>query len=151
MLRPAIPFAAAAVVVALLGSGPEALARTAPRAGTPDGFTVQLEYGPTLGRVLADPQGHTLYRDDQDTTAGFGCVGTCTVSRKPLPYHAGEVLRLPPGLAGTLGSVRRPDGTGQLTYDGAPLYWFTGDAFTGDTNGQGGHWHAVQPVNAPGA
>ncbi|MFD0331846.1 hypothetical protein ACFQZC_36035 [Streptacidiphilus monticola] len=68
----------------------------------------------------------------------------------PFPYHPGEVLALPPGIAGTLGEVRRPDGSEQITYDGAPLYTCTGDHFPGDTNGNGGHWHAIQPPNAPG-
>jgi predicted lipoprotein with Yx(FWY)xxD motif len=157
MFRLAAPFAATAAVVALAGGvAPVAASATVPAVGRtapvppPPPFTVQLEDGPT-GRVLADLQGHTLYRDDQDTATAFGCTGTCTDTRKPLPYHVGEALRLPPGIAGTLGSVRRPDGTGQITYEGAPLYWYTGDQYTGDANGDGGHWHAVKPRNAPGS
>jgi len=49
------------------------------------------------------------------------------------------------GVSGTLGSIERPDGTYQVTYNDLPLYYFTGDKQSGDTNGQGvaGLWSVV--------
>jgi predicted lipoprotein with Yx(FWY)xxD motif len=42
-------------------------------------------------------------------------------------------------------------GSSQVTYNGHPLYWFSGDTKAGDTNGQGlddfgGEWYAISPA-----
>jgi predicted lipoprotein with Yx(FWY)xxD motif len=55
-----------------------------------------------------------------------------------------------PGLRGKLGTVTRPDGTTQLTYNDKPLYTFVQDTQPGDANGDGftdlgGTWHVVAP------
>ena len=47
--------------------------------------------------------------------------------------------------AAKLGTVKRPDGKIQVTYNGLPLYLFAGDSKAGDVKGQGvgGIWHVV--------
>ncbi len=50
-----------------------------------------------------------------------------------------------------LGTITRDDGTTQVTYNGWPLYHFSGDTASGDTNGQGleefgGLWFLVSPA-----
>jgi predicted lipoprotein with Yx(FWY)xxD motif len=59
-----------------------------------------------------------------------------------------------PGVAlkGTLGTIIRPDGVVQATYDGHPLYTFAGDFDPGDVAGNGvtqfgGTWHAARPAS----
>ena len=53
----------------------------------------------------------------------------------------------PSGEGVSLGTVKRPEGTVQVTYKGTPLYTFTGDQQPGETKGQGikdvGTWSAV--------
>ena len=49
-----------------------------------------------------------------------------------------------------LGTIRRPDGTRQVSYAGHPLYLFSGDTGRGQTNGEGLHdfgagWYALTP------
>ena len=55
--------------------------------------------------------------------------------------------RTPSGGVGSLGTVKRPDGTEQVTYKGMPLYTFAQDQKPGDAGGQGikdvGTWTAV--------
>ncbi len=57
----------------------------------------------------------------------------------------------PAGIA-SLGTVKRPEGTEQVTYKGMPLYTFTQDAAEGDVKGQGikdvGTWSAVTTTAA---
>ena len=47
-----------------------------------------------------------------------------------------------------LGTVDHPDAGTQVTYNGWPLYFFSGDSAPGDTNGQGqgGVWYVVDPT-----
>ena len=49
-----------------------------------------------------------------------------------------------------VGSIRRADGTRQVTYAGHPLYFFSGDAQRGQTNGEGlkdfgASWYVLAP------
>jgi hypothetical protein len=49
-----------------------------------------------------------------------------------------------------VGTTPRSDGNPQVTYNGHPLYLFSGDQKAGDTNGQGvtafgGGWFALTP------
>ena len=46
------------------------------------------------------------------------------------------------GASGTIATITRTDGKKQVTYNGAPLYYFAADAAAGDTKGQGlnGKW-----------
>jgi len=49
-----------------------------------------------------------------------------------------------------LGTIKRADGTVQLTLHGWPLYRCAGDSAPGDVNGEGvgGVWFAVRPTGA---
>jgi predicted lipoprotein with Yx(FWY)xxD motif len=89
-----------------------------------------------LGPTLVDGTGRTLYLFESDTPTMSTCNGSCAsvwppASAASTPHAAGGA---PPDLLGTL---RRTDGTSQLTYKGHPLYYFAGDAKPGDTTGQG--------------
>jgi predicted lipoprotein with Yx(FWY)xxD motif len=55
------------------------------------------------------------------------------------------------GLPGKVGTIKRTDGTEQLTYDGHPLYTYIGDSAPGQATGNnlnlnGGLWNEV-PVS----
>jgi Secreted repeat of unknown function len=50
-----------------------------------------------------------------------------------------------------VGTTTRSDGNPQVTYNGHPLYTYSGDQNPGDTNGQGltnfgGGWFALSPT-----
>ncbi|GAA1979860.1 COG4315 family predicted lipoprotein [Kitasatospora viridis] len=151
--RAAATVLALTAATVLAGCAQQPQARMAPVAATaapsPPPLSVEVVDTPTIGRVLADTNGHTLYLDTQEHPGVFVCVGGCTKTRPPLAHQEGAALRLPTGLAGMLTVVTRPDGSQQLAYDGSPLYTYTGDQQQGDVCGIALHWHAVQPANAP--
>jgi predicted lipoprotein with Yx(FWY)xxD motif len=95
-------------------------------------------------RVLANAKGFTLYWFAPDTATTSKCTGSCAVYWPPVkgPVTAG------PGVTGRLGTIRRPGGSVQATYDGHPLYTYVGDTAPGQARGNklnlnGGLWHEV--------
>jgi predicted lipoprotein with Yx(FWY)xxD motif len=103
----------------------------------------------TLGTVVTDAHGRTLYRFDNDTAEPpkSTCLAECAAQWPPALVGKGENV----GLAGVdqhlVGSVARPDGTLQLTLAGWPLYLFAKDKQAGETLGHGvsGVWFAATP------
>ncbi|MFB6810034.1 SCO0930 family lipoprotein [Streptomyces sp. NPDC056387] len=98
-----------------------------------------------LGKILVDGQWRTLYRFDKDSAwpMKFGCLGACLDTWKPAPAVDKSKAE---GISGKLvGSVKRPDGSEQLTIDCWPVYTFTGDTGPGQANGHNkqGLWFAV--------
>src|ERR1039457_5834049 len=87
------------------------------------------------GTVLVDAQGMTLYHLSAEQNGKFICTSAaCVQVWHPLSAPAGGP---PSGGGGSLGTVKRPDGTEQVTYKGMPLYTFAQDKEPGDANGQG--------------
>jgi len=90
----------------------------------------------SLGRVLVDGSGRTLYLFEKDPFGRSACYGKCAVAWPPLlttaKPHAGTGAR-----AALLGTTKRKDGTLQVTYRGFPLYFFVKDTKPGQTIGQG--------------
>lgn len=141
--------ARAAVVAAVLASAGLLAAGLATASGTtrtPAGAEPRVRLGTTeVGGVpvLTGPQGLTLYQFSRDSPTRSRCVASCTSIWPP-------VLGLPvpgPGVQGTFGTITRPGGRLQATYDGHPLYTFAGDA-PGTARGNdlhlnGGLWREV--------
>lgn len=106
----------------------------------------------SLGRILVNGQGRTLYLFERDTRRKSTCYGACasvwpsvTTSGAPKAGRGADRRKL--------GTTRRRNGTLQVTYNGHPLYTYTGDAKRGQTNGEGidgfgGEWYVVSPAGA---
>jgi predicted lipoprotein with Yx(FWY)xxD motif len=101
----------------------------------------------TLGKILVDGEGKTLYLFEADTANKSNCSGGCIAIWPPVTTDgapsAGTGV-----VAGMLGTTKRDDGTSQITYAGHPLYWYAGDTKAGDAAGEGltdfgGAWYAV--------
>lgn len=133
---------AAAAAIAPKGS------RAAPRAGV--SVSVEVATNARFGPILVDPAGDTLYRTSAETAGGIPgltCVASCTALWHPLLLLPGDLQPVPgAGVPGHLGVVSRPDGASQVTWQGSPLYTYTGDLTSGQTNGQGmDHtWSVIQ-------
>jgi predicted lipoprotein with Yx(FWY)xxD motif len=99
--------------------------------------------------ILVDAKGMTLYSLSGEQAGKFICTSsTCVHVWPPLTPQAGAA---PTGVA-SLGTVKRPDGTEQVTYKGMPLYTFVKDKASGDANGQGikdvGTWSTISAAAA---
>ena len=90
----------------------------------------------SLGRILIDSQARTVYLFKGDVGTRSACSGACARSWPPLLAHGKP--RIGSGAkASLIGTVRRGDGTLQVTYNGHPLYRFAQDHRPGDVAGQG--------------
>src|SRR5437868_12192651 len=76
----------------------------------------------SLGKVLTGPNGLTLYHNTRETAGTFVCTGSCASIWPPLLATSGAAPAAMANLPHTIGTVKRPDGTVQVTYDGFPLY-----------------------------
>jgi predicted lipoprotein with Yx(FWY)xxD motif len=122
-----------------------------PPAGSSGAAQIALATDPTLGSILVDGNGMTLYLFTKDSPNNTTCYGKCATSWPPLLASAGNPA-LAAGLdASKLGTVTRTDGTTQVTYNGWPLYYFAKDHKAGDVTGQGVGkvWYVVTPSGDP--
>jgi predicted lipoprotein with Yx(FWY)xxD motif len=94
--------------------------------------------------VLTNAKGFTLYWFAPDSSTASRCTGSCASYWPPVlgKPAAGS------GVSGTIGTITRPDGTTQATYDGHPLYTYIGDSGPGKDSGNklnlnGGLWYDV--------
>ncbi len=95
--------------------------------------------------VLTNADGLTLYWFAPDTKTSSKCFGSCAAYWPPVSGSptAG------PGVSGKLGTIKRPGGGLQATYDGHPLYTYIGDNAPGQANGNdldlnGGFWYDIR-------
>jgi len=89
-----------------------------------------------LGRIVVDGRGRTLYLFEKDRRGQSACSGLCVAYWPPL-LTTGKSMAIKGAKQTLLGSIRRSDGTRQVTYSGHPLYFFSGDSKRGQTNGEG--------------
>jgi len=97
--------------------------------------------------VVTNADGLTLYWFAPDTPATSKCTGSCTAYWPPVTGNP----RAGPGVTGKLGTIKRPGGGLQATYNGHPLYTYIGDDGPGQARGNnlnlnGGLWYEV-PVS----
>jgi predicted lipoprotein with Yx(FWY)xxD motif len=89
-----------------------------------------------LGRILVDGAGRTLYLFEADKGTASTCDDACASAWPPL-VTAGQPIAGPGVSAAKLGTTKRDDGKSEVTYNGHPLYTFSGDSAPGQTAGQG--------------
>lgn len=123
----------------------------APQAAstTPTVQALKVATNPTLGQILTDPAGRTLYlfKNDVPGSGKSATTGNTAVTWPAYTLPPGQEPAKPAGLTGDLTQITRDDGGKQLTYKGQPLYYYARDTNPGDTNGQGvgNVWFVVNP------
>jgi predicted lipoprotein with Yx(FWY)xxD motif len=93
-------------------------------------------------KVLTDAAGKSLYTFDNDSAGKSNCADTCAQTWPPLTFSGSGK----PTGAENLDVITRDDGAKQVTWNGKPLYTYSGDTKAGDTNGDGigGKWHLAK-------
>jgi predicted lipoprotein with Yx(FWY)xxD motif len=147
----AVPLAALAIT-ACGGSSNNSNATAAaapPRAA--DGQTATIGMASTsLGNVLVDSQGRTIYLFQKDSGTKSACSGACATAWPPVRSSGKPTVGS--GLTTSkVGTTPRSDGKPQVTYNGHPLYLFQNDQNAGDTSGQGvsafgAAWYVMSPA-----
>ena len=153
LLKLSIPTITVSLLIAACGSSSSSNTTTsaasteaaAPTSNNTSSAVLVKSAANPLGTILIDSQGMTLYHLSGEQNGKFICTSmACVGIWHPLIAPS---TGTPSGEVSSLGTVKRPDGTVQVTYKGTPLYTFTGDQQAGETKGQGikdvGTWSAV--------
>jgi predicted lipoprotein with Yx(FWY)xxD motif len=128
-------------------------ASNSPAAGgsaSPSGSTVITTASSAAGTFLATGSGRAVYLWTKDSGGMSACTAACEGMWPPV-VASGTVTASGGVKASDLGTITRSDGTKQVTYDGHPLYYFSGDSGPGTANGQGSDgfgakWWLVAPA-----
>ena len=153
----------AAVVVAACSSGGTSSSAAAPAASpaggssssagaSSSGGTVITTAKSSGGTVLASSSGRAVYLWAKDTGDMSNCNGACAGAWPPVTT-TGTATASGAAKASDIGTITRSDGTKQVTYDGHPLYYFSGDSGPGTASGQGSDafgakWWLVAPTGS---
>lgn len=153
-LATAVVIPLSAVAIAACGGG-GATAAAPPAASQPPAKTVTTQSPAirlaqsSLGQILVNSSGRTLYLFKGDSGMTSACAGACATAWPPLATGnptAGSGLT-----ASKLGTITRSDGAKQVTYNGHPLYTFIKDKKPGNVDGEGvtafgASWFALSPA-----
>ena len=101
-----------------------------------------------LGTILVNAQGRTLYLFQKDSGTTSECTGACAGAWPPLratgtPTVGGGAR------ASLVGTTQRSDGQPQVTYNGHPLYLFSGDTQAGQTRARAPRRSAAAGTPSP--
>lgn len=165
-MRKSLPTIAASMLIAMLaiagcgssnssgggyGSG-DGSTSTSTTPSEPSGGTTAIVSAaavPKLGKIIVDAKGFTLYDFHKDKGGKSACYGACAKVWPPL-LSTGKPQVGAGAMASKLGTIKRKDGTVQVTYAGWPLYTYTADSKPGDASGNdidsfGAEWYALLP------
>ena len=103
-----------------------------------------------LGNIVVNSAGRTLYLFEKDSSGKSMCDGACAAYWPPL-ISSGKPIAVEGAKASLVGTIKRADGSVQVTYAGHPLYLYAGDQQAGQTTGQGltdfgAGWDALRPT-----
>ena len=144
-----VPLAALSLAACGGGGNNSTASSGPPKTAAGGSATVGVETG-SLGKILADSKGNTLYLFKKDSGTKSACTGACASAWPPL--RASGKPTVGSGVnASMVSTTPRSDGKPQVTYNGHPLYTFSGDQNPGDTSGQGVNafgalWYVVSPA-----
>jgi len=133
-------------------SGTPAGASSSSSGASASGGTVIETATSSAGTFLTNGSGRAVYLWAKDTGATSNCTGACAGAWPPVTT-TGSATASGSAKASDLGTITRSDGSKQVTYDGHPLYYFSGDSGPGTATGQGSDgfgakWWLVAPTGS---
>jgi len=138
-------------LLAVLAAAAAALALAMPSLG--ERSSTVAAHASAYGTILFDGRGFVLYVFTRDARGSSACTGACAKAWPPFLVRARPSAGK--GATGRLvGTIRRSDGTRQVTYAGRPLYYYVGDRTPGqilcqDVVEYGGRWLVLRPSGKP--
>jgi predicted lipoprotein with Yx(FWY)xxD motif len=130
-------------LLAALGAGVAVAATTA------QSRTVSSAANARYGALLVNASGRTLYHMTSEKRGKIACTGSCAKFWPPLVIKKGTKATAGTGVKqAKLGTIKRPDGSIQVTYNGYALYRYADDKKRGDVKGEDVEhiWFAVSPA-----
>jgi predicted lipoprotein with Yx(FWY)xxD motif len=122
-------------------------------AGSPAAGGVSIALADSsLGKIIVDGEGKTLYMFTPDEAGTPTCYDDCATAWPALTADDAAAVTAGAGLdASKVSVVDRTDGGKQVKYGDWPLYYFANDAAAGDVNGQGvaDKWYVVGADGEP--
>jgi predicted lipoprotein with Yx(FWY)xxD motif len=104
-----------------------------------------------FGSVLGDRTGHTLYLLNTEAGAKLHCKSAaCLATWPPLEISKGQKVGIGTGVKGKVATVARSSTVLQVTFNGWPVYTYSGDSGKAQTHGEGlnefgGLWYMLRP------
>jgi predicted lipoprotein with Yx(FWY)xxD motif len=161
LVKLGVPVAAALLAAAACSSSASSSSSTPSSSGTPasaaagasasssPSATVITTANSSAGAFLTNGSGRAIYLFLADSKDKSACSGGCATFWPPVTV-TGQPTASGSAQASDLGTITRSDGTKQVTYDGHPLYYYTGDTAANMDNGQGRNdfgakWWLVAP------
>ncbi|HSZ39871.1 MAG TPA: hypothetical protein VK817_07925 [Trebonia sp.] len=151
-----------AAVLALAGCASASSGSASVTAGTASAgkggpaVTVDAHSVPGVGTVLVNSSGYALYMFAPDNHHSVTCTGACAGTWPPLTVQPDDALVAGHGVSQSLlGTDPSPGGGARVvTYDGWPLYTYSGDIQPDQATGQnvdlnGGEWYVIRPSGQP--
>ena len=101
---------------------------------------------------LTGPSGRAIYLWVADAMDKSSCSGACAQAWPPVTT-TGKPSAGSGVTASDLGTIKRSDGSEEVTYKGHPLYYFIADKSAGETKGQGSNsfgakWWLIAPTGS---
>ena len=148
-IKLAAPLAVALVAAAACSSSASSSGSAASGSASSTVITTKTSSG---GSFLTNGAGRAIYLFMADSTGKSACDGACAAAWPPVIATA-QPTATGGAQASGLSTITRSDGTKQVTYDGHPLYYFTGDTGPGTDKGQGldnfgAKWWLVAPTGS---
>ncbi|MBV8953573.1 MAG: hypothetical protein JO153_05135 [Solirubrobacterales bacterium] len=140
--------AAAASTSAVAASSTTATATSSSSAPSATAIVLTTKHDRKLGTILAvGSKKMTVYLFEADRGPTSHCSGACAAAWPPV---TGTATAGGGATSSDIGTIKRADGSNQVTYKGHPLYFFVKDKDDGDAYGQNVHafgadWYVLAP------
>jgi predicted lipoprotein with Yx(FWY)xxD motif len=139
---------AAATTSAPAASSSTATASSSSSAPSATAVVLTTKHDRKLGTILAGGNKKmTVYLFEADRGPASHCSGPCAAAWPPV---TGTATASGGAKSSDIGTIKRADGSTQVTYKGHPLYFFVKDKDDGDAYGQNVHafgadWYVLAP------